>query len=100
MTTSTATLPDKTHVCVIGGEIDVFTAPAFRKALFDSLDIGESIVVDMTAVTFFGAAGIEALIAARDFPDHQHSAICVEGPYCVTRILEIVGLATVFDICG
>ncbi|MFE3003074.1 hypothetical protein ACFXG4_50055 [Nocardia sp. NPDC059246] len=53
----------------------------------------------MTAVTFFGVVGIRALLAARDFADRRHCAMCIEGSYCVTRILESVGLAAEFDIC-
>ncbi|MEU6585489.1 STAS domain-containing protein [Nocardia sp. NPDC046763] len=87
-----------TRVCTVGGEIDILTAPAFRKALLGSLKFGESTLVDMSAVTFFGVAGIRALIAARELADRRHCAMCIEGSYCVTRVLEVVGLATEFDI--
>ncbi|MEU1426973.1 STAS domain-containing protein [Nocardia sp. NPDC005746] len=97
MTTS-ATIADHTNVCTIGGEIDALTAPAFQKALLDSVGIGGSTVIDMTAVTFFGIAGIGALIAARDFADRRHCALCLDGSYCVTRVLEVVGLASEFDV--
>ncbi|WP_433567391.1 STAS domain-containing protein [Nocardia sp. CA-151230] len=91
---------DHTHVCSVGGEIDVLTAPTFEKALFDSLDIGESTVVDLREVTFFGVAGIQALLAARDFADQYHCEICIDGSYCVTRVLEATGLASEFDLCA
>ncbi|MEV6097786.1 STAS domain-containing protein [Nocardia sp. NPDC051981] len=68
-------------------------------ALLDSLDTGESTRVDMRAVSFFGVAGVRALLAARDFADRRHCAMCIDGSYCVTRVLEVVGLAAEFDIC-
>ncbi|MFE3229141.1 STAS domain-containing protein [Nocardia sp. NPDC059228] len=98
MTTSATTTLDNTHVCTVCGEIDVLTAPTFQQALCDSVDIAESTRVDMRAVTFFGVAGIRALLAARDFADRRHCAIYIQGSYCVTRILEAVGLAAEFDI--
>ncbi|MEU1427251.1 STAS domain-containing protein [Nocardia sp. NPDC005746] len=52
------TTPDDIHVCTVSGEIDVRAASMLRKALFDSIAIGETTVVDLTAVTFFGVAGI------------------------------------------
>ncbi|MFD6356466.1 STAS domain-containing protein [Nocardia tengchongensis] len=99
MTTPATTTLDDIHPCTIRGEIDILTAPAFQKALFDSIGIGGSTVVDMTAVTFFGVAGIEALLAARDFAHQRHCVLCVEGSRCVTRVLEVVGLAAAFDLC-
>ncbi|MFE3103440.1 hypothetical protein ACFROC_08900 [Nocardia tengchongensis] len=32
-------------------------------------------------------------------PQGRHCALRIEGSYCVTRILEVVGLAGEFDIC-
>ncbi|GAB2451843.1 hypothetical protein GCM10027262_76300 [Nocardia tengchongensis] len=40
-------------------------------------------ILDMRAVTFFGVAGVRALIAARGFADRPHCAMHIEGPYCV-----------------
>ncbi|MEV6101834.1 STAS domain-containing protein [Nocardia sp. NPDC051981] len=98
-TAATTSMLDGAHVCTVCGEIDVLTAPTFEQALCDCLDRGESTRVDMTGVTFFGVAGIRALLAARDFADRQHCALSIKGSYCVTRVLEVVGLATEFDIC-
>ncbi|WP_433668115.1 STAS domain-containing protein [Nocardia sp. CA-136227] len=99
LTTSITTTVDDIHVCTIRGEIDIRTAPMFRKAVFDSLSIGGTTVIDMTAVTFFGVAGICAMIEALDFAHRRQCELCVEGAHCVTRILEVVGLAEAFDIC-
>ncbi|QVI19679.1 STAS domain-containing protein [Nocardia tengchongensis] len=99
LTTSITTTLDDIHVCTIRGEIDIRTAPMFRKALFDGIAVGGTTVVDMTAVTFFGVAGICALVEALDIAHRRQCELCVEGSHCVTRVLEVVGLATAFDIC-
>ncbi|WP_433567152.1 STAS domain-containing protein [Nocardia sp. CA-151230] len=99
LTITASTTADDTHVCTIGGEIDALTAPTFQEALFVSLGIGGSTVVDLKAVTFFGVAGIRALLAAQDFADRCHCEMCIDGSYCVTRVLEATGLAGRFELC-
>ncbi|WP_433566791.1 STAS domain-containing protein [Nocardia sp. CA-151230] len=99
LTITALSLADHTHVCIVGGEIDTLTAPTFQQALFDSLDIGESTVVDLREVTFFGVAGVRALLAAQDHADRHHCALRIDGSYCVTRVLEATGLAGHFEIC-
>ncbi|WP_433591683.1 STAS domain-containing protein [Nocardia sp. CA-145437] len=99
LTTSITTTLDDIQVCTVSGEIDIRTAPMFQNALFDSIGIGGSTVIDMTSVTFFGVAGICAMVEALEFAHRRQCELCVEGSRCVTRILEVVGLATAFDVC-
>ncbi|MTE16783.1 STAS domain-containing protein [Nocardia aurantiaca] len=95
-----STTADHTHLCTIRGEIDALTAPTFQKALFDCVGIGESTVIDLREVTFFGVAGVRALIAVQDYADRCHCGMCIEGSYCVIRVLEVLGLAGNFDLCA
>lgn len=47
------------------GDIDLMTAPAYRDRLFDAIRAGtDRIVVDLSGVTFFSAAGISLLAGA------------------------------------
>ncbi|MFD7842135.1 hypothetical protein ACFV4K_04225 [Nocardia sp. NPDC059764] len=39
------------------------------------------------------------MVEALDFAHRRQCELCVEGSHCVTRVLEVVGLATAFDIC-
>jgi anti-sigma B factor antagonist len=51
----------------VRGEIDLVTAPAVRQCLFDAVDEqppGGRILVDLSGVTFFAAAGVRVLEAA------------------------------------
>ncbi|MEV6103016.1 STAS domain-containing protein [Nocardia sp. NPDC051981] len=93
-----STTADHTHVCIIGGEIDGVTAPAFEQVLLGSLGAGGSTVVDLREVSFFGVAGIRALLTAQDFANRRHCAMCIDGSYCVTRILDVTGVAGQFDL--
>jgi anti-anti-sigma factor len=50
---------------VLGGEIDIATAPAIRRLLLAAISGGNAhLAVDMSGVTFLGAAGIGVLVAA------------------------------------
>jgi anti-anti-sigma factor len=50
---------------VLDGEIDISTAPAIRRFLMAAISGGDGhLAVDMSGVTFIGAAGIGVLVAA------------------------------------
>ena len=50
---------------VLDGEIDIATAPAIRRLLMAAISGGDiHLAVDMSGVTFIGAAGIGVLVAA------------------------------------
>ncbi len=50
---------------VLGGEIDIATAPAIRRLLAAAISGGDiHLAVDMSGVSFIGAAGIGVLVAA------------------------------------
>jgi anti-anti-sigma factor len=59
-----AAAPGRAVVRILGG-IDLTTAPAYRDRLFDTIRAdADRIVVDLSGVTFFSAAGISLLAAA------------------------------------
>jgi anti-sigma B factor antagonist len=50
---------------VLDGEIDIATAPAIRRLLMAAISGGDvHLAVDMSGVSFIGAAGIGVLVAA------------------------------------
>ncbi len=50
---------------VLDGEIDIATAPAIRRLLMAAISGGDAhLAVDMSGVSFIGAAGIGVLVAA------------------------------------
>jgi anti-sigma B factor antagonist len=61
----TVVLDPPSATVVLNGEIDVATAPAIRRFLMAAISGGDvRMAVDMSGVTFIGAAGIGVLVAA------------------------------------
>lgn len=57
-----------TTVIAVDGDIDQDTAPALEAALVDALNGGTPVCCDVRGTAFFGAAGINTLLAA-----HRHA---------------------------
>ncbi|MER6960125.1 MULTISPECIES: STAS domain-containing protein [unclassified Streptomyces] len=77
----------------LAGEIDLATAPLVRQALAECLPDGiSSIDVDLTAVTFCDASGLNAfLMASRLATDAGMTLRLHHPPQCMTRVIEITG---------
>jgi anti-sigma B factor antagonist len=61
----TAVLDPPSATVVLDGEIDIATAPAIRRLLMAAISGGDiHLAIDMSGVTFMGAAGIGVLVAA------------------------------------
>jgi anti-sigma B factor antagonist len=61
----TVVLDPSSATVVLDGEIDIATTPAIRRFLMATISGGDvHVAVDMSGVTFIGAAGIGVLVAA------------------------------------
>lgn len=79
-------------MCTVAGEVDTFTAPLLRDELREATGNGRShLVIDLTGVTFFGAAGIRLLIQARD-AQHDGYQLVLVASRPVVRVLDICAL--------
>ena len=81
----------------VGGEIDLCTAPTLRAELASVFAGRDTVVVlDLSAVTFFAAAGLRILEQAQAEIEvsHHHRMVLVTQARCVDRVIEMVGLAT------
>jgi anti-anti-sigma factor len=83
------------------GEVDSSTSPLLRDRLLEHLRPAcARLVVDLTEVTFFGAAGLGVLVAARAAAETAGIRTClVARTRVVLRPLTITGLDSVFDVC-
>jgi anti-anti-sigma factor len=82
-------------VCVeAAGEIDLDSAPSLSALLIGLAEPGVSLVVDVGAVTFFGCAGVDALLAAHHAAGGRLLLVGVGRP--VQRLLEMLGLLAIF----
>ena len=96
---STRTEGDRT-VVVVGGEIDVYTAPKLREQLIDLVSSGQyHLVVDMEGVDFLDSTGLGVLVAGlkrvRQYGGDL-SLVCTREH--ILKILDITGLVKVLKV--
>jgi anti-sigma B factor antagonist len=79
---------------VLDGEIDVATAPAPRRFLMAAISGGDvDLAVDMSGVTFIGAAGIGVLVAAANRAREAGGGLSLLAPSPqVRRLLDVLHL--------
>src|SRR5512142_1662245 len=96
---STRSEGDRT-VVVVGGEIDVYTAPKLREQLIDLVAAGNyHIVVDMTKVEFLDSTGLGVLVGGlKRVRAHDGSLRLVCTQERILKIFRITGLTKVFPI--
>jgi anti-anti-sigma factor len=77
----------------LDGEHDIATVPALADALASAISTDDSdLVVDLSRVTFLGAAPVEELIRSLEVLRLQSRALTVRAPSAFTR--------RVLDLCG
>ena len=90
---------DDAIVIHVSGEIDTLTAPALSEQLSRRLPAAPLVVLDLSAVTFLGSAGLAALVAAKEDAAQRGAVLrLVCGSRIVTRALEATGLLGLFDV--
>jgi anti-anti-sigma factor len=79
---------------VLDGEIDIATAPAIRRFLMAAISGGDGhLAVDMSGVTFIGAAGIGVLVAAANRAREAGGSLSLLAPSPpVRRLLDVFHL--------
>jgi len=89
-------------VLAVCGEVDSCTSQLLRDRLLEHLrPTCRQLVVDLTEVSFFGAAGLTVLLAVREAAETAGIRMClVARTHVVLRPLAITGLDDVFDVCA
>ncbi|GAB7110270.1 STAS domain-containing protein [Streptomyces phaeofaciens JCM 4814] len=84
---------DTRALITLAGEIDLATAPQVSKALAECLPDGiRSIDVDLTAVTFCGASGLNAFLTAFRLVTDAGMTLRLHYPsQTMARVIEITG---------
>lgn len=92
--------PPGTVVLAVRGEVDLCTSPLLRDRLLEHLRPAcPRLVVDLTEVSFFGAAGLTVLVTVRKAAEAAGIRMClVARTRAVLQPLTLTGLADVFDI--
>lgn len=93
---------DGTLVVAIAGEIDTDTAPALHTAVITAIDdtIGKDCILDLTAVTFLGSAGLTALALGTAHAEARREPlrIVVDANRPVIRPIEVTGMNDVLRL--
>ncbi len=84
----------------LDGEIDIATAPAIRRLLMAAISGGNvHLAVDMSGVTFIGAAGIGVLVAAANRAREAGGGLSLLAPSPqVRRLLDVFHLDAILPI--
>jgi anti-sigma B factor antagonist len=86
------------YIVVVSGAVDGLTAGRLRDAIMRGFEArsGRPVVVDLSAVEFFGSAGLRTLWQAAaedaDTPDFTPLRVVVDHNRPVIRPMELVGL--------
>ncbi len=93
-------LEDGTPVVAVSGEIDLFTAPEFKRHVQRALGQDASrLVVDLTGTTFIDSSSLGVLIGAhRQLAEHDQPLVVVAAARAVTKTLKITGLDALFTV--
>jgi anti-sigma B factor antagonist len=85
---------------VARGDIDVYTSPDFRAALYGLVDSGDDpVVIDFSEVSFIDSSGLGVLVGALKRARERDGEIELRGLSSTTRkVLEITGLTSLFTI--
>ncbi|MDQ4007206.1 MAG: STAS domain-containing protein [Actinomycetota bacterium] len=87
-------------VLALAGELDVATAPCFRKHLAAAVEDGATkVVVDLSRVTFMDLAGVGTLVSALCRTRWARGSICLVGPNReVSRLLSLAGVDSLLPV--
>jgi anti-anti-sigma factor len=106
MVTITPVHTGPVSVLTVSGEIDIASGPRLRAALDEILDAPESaaltgVVLDLSAVTFLGSAGLALLVDAHDHATQRGIAlkIVIDGPgSAVARAFQAAAIHEHLDL--
>ena len=84
----------------VRGEIDLFTAPEFKAAVFEAMSSGAgAVAIDLTRTTFLDSSSLGVLIGAhRRLSRRGRRLVVVCDHPSVLKVLRVTGLDGVFEI--
>lgn len=91
---------DTTHVVVVAGEVDLFTAPDLKSRLSAAIDAGRTrVVADLSGVTFIDSSSLGVLIGAhKQLESRDGELVIVCDDRVIMNTFKITGLDGVFRI--
>jgi anti-sigma B factor antagonist len=84
---------DRCTLVRVQGEIDLVSRPRFEHTMFEVIDTGSPMVVDMRQVTFCDSTGLNAVVAAGRRAAERGVPIALAAlPPRVRRVFRITGV--------
>ena len=81
------------------GEVDLSTTEDLAAAVRPCLSNGESVVLDLSGVVFIDSSGLGTLVQLLKVAVRNGASLTLDGVSASTyRLLEVTGLAPVFDV--
>jgi anti-sigma B factor antagonist len=91
-------LPEGGAVLSVEGELDLATTPELEGVL-DGVDLGERLVVDLSACTFLDSSALRVLIAAITEARARGGSVSLVAPQPgIVRVLEIASVDTMASV--
>ena len=96
----TEQLGDDAYLISLTGEVDLYTAPEFKKELLDAISQGaKQVIVDFSETTFIDSTTLGVLVGGVKrlrMNEGQLSLVCSDQN--ITKVFAITGLDRVFRI--
>jgi anti-sigma B factor antagonist len=89
-----------THVVSVSGEVDLFTAPEFKRRVMAPIAAGvDHVIVDLTETTFVDSSSLGVLIGAhRRLKSHGGRLVVACDGEEIVKTFRITGLDSVFSL--
>jgi anti-sigma B factor antagonist len=102
LTVRSARLDADTHLVALAGELDLYSADAFRSALDDALEEGtQRLAIDLSAVDFIDSVALGVLANAMKRLRASGGGLAViSGNPQIVRVFEITGLDRMLVLSG
>jgi anti-anti-sigma factor len=103
LTTIVDATPDGPVWLRVSGEVDAMTAPTLASAITECIEVAASctnrlLILDMTAVTFFGSAAAATFAQADEKSGSRRVEIRVVASRIVRRVLQVTKLDAVLKV--
>lgn len=84
---------DRCSLVRVKGDIDVVSRTRFEETLYEVVDSGEPLVIDMREVTFCDSTGLNAIVSAYRRAGERGTAVALVAlPPRVQRVFRITGI--------
>ncbi|WP_166659375.1 STAS domain-containing protein [Labedaea rhizosphaerae] len=81
------------------GQVDILSAPKMRTELDAAItEADETLVADLTGLTFLGSVGIAELMRVQQQSDAGNIHFVVVAPQFIRRLLDLTGVSSTLDV--